>query len=140
MANLAPVIKLRQRAVETIRVELARLREAQDRLTARGQALQAQLQQEHQATGADARMAFALSGFALGVERERQRIAVEQDNLETAIGEMTDNLAQAFRELKAVEAVAEKRAEHQARARARRETEQLDEIALDRFRRDQPAG
>lgn len=137
MADLDPLIRLRRHTVEEKQKILAAfLREAEN-LTEKKVALETQMQREKELAIAQ-NSPEASADFGRYAENARKKIARFQDairKVELRIDTAQEEVRAVFAELKKVQIVQRTRQEEERREEARKESNALDEIAIDGFRR-----
>lgn len=137
MADLNPLIRVRRHTVEQKQKFLAELyRQAEELQNQKGTLLR-QMQEEREALERmnSVEMLAAFSAFA---EAVKQRVADIDDSIskiETRIEIAREDMREAFSELKKVEITQERREAEEFRALEKRQSELLDEIAIEGYRR-----
>lgn len=129
MKGLETLIKLKKRALDELRREVAALERQKQQLADLSAQLSRDLAKELELTSRQPGMSMFFSGFAKRVKARQEQIGAEMQALEKKIIERTREVTEAFAELKKFEIArdrAKKRAEKEAQ---RKETVRLDEIA-----------
>jgi len=137
MADLDPLIRVRRHAVDEKQKRLAELYGQAEALQAEKADALAQLEEEgKKLNGSDG--ADYLSYYSAFAERTRQRakeIDGELESLEQRISIAREDMRMAFADLKKVELTQEERDKEEQAALAKKESELLDEIAIENYRR-----
>lgn len=135
MANLKPLIRVRKHAIEQKQKYLAELyRQAEEQANEKRRLTDefAHERKTIQEMGAD--MLGFFGAYAKAVDIRMEEIDAAIARLESRIIVAQDDMRQAFADLRRIEIVQENRNKQEAQARAKRESQELDEIGLDRFR------
>lgn len=135
MSTLDKLIRYHRFLLDEKRRILRAMEEAEARLQAATEALEAEIRREQTVAGGSAEVGFAYGGYAAQAVRRRaglkQQLAVARADVEAA----REALAVAFEELKKYEITRDIRAEAARQEADRREQSFLDEIALTQHRR-----
>ena len=135
MKGLSALIRLHRWQLDEKRREVAELERFEDQLLGSARRLEDELAAEQQfAQKADVG-ALSYGGFALGVIERRKRIAASLADIRQKIDAKTDEVAEAFRELKRYEITQAERAKRERIAEERRTQTNLDEVSLMQHRR-----
>jgi flagellar protein FliJ len=137
MADLNPLIRVRKHSVEQKQKFLAELYRQADELVGHKQALQEQVAYEKKALE-NVNSVEMLSAFALFSEAVKNRVSDIDEGLkklEVRINIAREDMREAFAELKKIEITQERREAEEIAAIEKRQSELLDEVALDGFRR-----
>lgn len=139
MANLDPLIKLYKKTVDDKQQVLADLYREAERLENKKQAMLDEIAHESEAMqnmeGIDTQSFFG--PYVEGMRIKIDEIDAKRATLEKTIEVAREDVRAAFAELKKAEITAERRAEEEARIQAKKESDALDEMGLDAFRRQQ---
>ena len=137
MKGIATLIRLRKQRLDEMRVALAEIERKRDQLIAAARHLEEEFKAEQKTAAASLDASLTYSGYAAKVAEWRVALANETTKLGAEIERAGEAVVEAYRELKKYE-VNESRREARVRAESeRRERQNLDEIALDTFRRRQ---
>lgn len=137
MADLKGLIKLRRHGIDERQKALAQLLRQAETLEAKKQELRDTLEREKDiAENADTKDYAAFFGaYAEGVQKQIEKIDGELKKLEVRIQIAQDDIRNAFAELKKVEIVQKQREEKDRKKQDAKEAAELDEIAIEGFRR-----
>ncbi len=142
MADLDALIRVRRHTAQQKQKVLADLYRQAEAFAMRKKALEDQLAREREALNAvemiEAQVSFGL--YAEGVKKKIAAIEVEVKRLEVRIAMAQDDVRAAFAELKKIEIIHARRREEEKQARNKKESQTFDEVAIDRFRRDEEEG
>lgn len=134
MKAMQSLIRLHRWQADEKRRELAELEAMREDLLLRHSVLQAEIQAE-QAVAQQAVVQFSYATYARAAIGRRETLSRSIADVEQAIEAKQDELADAVRELKKFELVAARRAEREREDANRREQLDVDEVALNLFRR-----
>lgn len=129
------LIKLSRNAIDSARRNLNAVEEQITAIEADDARLLRDLAAEKAAAGTDPAMIGGYVGYAGRVAKRRAEIGEHLSLLRRARDRALDDLAEAFRTVKRYELAREARLARQAHEAAVRETDQLDEIGMNGFRR-----
>ena len=137
MADLKGLIKLRRHGIDERQKALAELLRQVEALEGKRAELEETIERERQiAEESDNLETAAYFGrYAEGVKRQIERIDAEIKKLDVRIQIAQDDIRTAFAELKKIEIVQKNRLDKEAKERAVKETAELDDIAIEGFRR-----
>jgi flagellar FliJ protein len=137
MADLNPLIRVRKHTVEQKQKFLAELYRQADELQNQKASLLRQMQEERQALDAinSIDMITAFSNFAEAVKNRIEDIDEAMAKLEVRIEVAREDMREAFAEFKKIEITQERREAEEIKALEKRQSELLDEIAIEGFRR-----
>jgi flagellar FliJ protein len=137
MADLAPLIRLRKYGVEEKQKILADLFREAEALEARKADFLAQVEKERciaeKVGDFDTHAAFTL--FANRARQAVDGINATLKRLDVRIAKAQDEMREAFGEMKKVEIIQRRRQEEERAAEDRRESQILDEVGIEGFRR-----
>lgn len=136
MADLDPLIRVRKHAVEQKQKFLAELYRQAEEMESQKTTLQETLKAERKKV--DEMGVEALGYFGAYSEAVRERISDIEESmikLNNRIEVARDDMARAFEDLKKIEITQDRRTEEERKAQDKKESDQLDEIALDGYRR-----
>ncbi len=139
MAELDPLIRLYQKRVDDKQRVLADLYRTVEELEGRKQAMLDEIESESKVVESENSI-DTQSFFGAYVEGMRKKIARVDDELhkmELLVNAAREEVREGFAELKKVELTAEARAEVEAKKLAKKDSDLMDEIGLDAFRRQQ---
>lgn len=142
MADLKGVIRLRRFQLDEKRQALAELQRLAVSLAEEQARLEQSIEAEKEAarTVPDPNAAFAFGAFVRSALERRKRIEHSRAQLEIQIEAATDEVRGAFNELKKFEQTEAQRRAKETQRRARIESNQLDEIGIEGFRRKAAEG
>ena len=135
--KLETLIRLRRQEINEKRRYLVELQEESDRLQQHSTRLRIALVSE-QVPAADPEAGYSYNAFVQATMGKEDILEIKMQALGVEIDEMTDELHEAFQELKRFEIVAERAVEKEKREADKQEQSMIDDIALDRFRADKP--
>ncbi len=134
MAGLESVIRLRRWTLDEKRKGLLALQAQEEAILRDLRGLDADMITEQRAARERPEFLFAYRGFADGLIQRRERLHEELEDVRTRLRTASQEVADAFEELKKVEQVEEGRVEAEAREQARTEQAHLDELGLNQHR------
>lgn len=137
MADLNPLIRARRHAVEQKQKFLAELYRQAEQLADQKETLQLQLAEEREELK-DTESAEMLQYFGIYSEAVKGRIREIEDSqkqLDARIEAAREDMREAFAELKKIEITQERREEEELTAFEKKESQLLDEMAIDNYRR-----
>lgn len=136
MADLKPLIRVRKHDIEQKQKTLAELYRQAEELKKQRDSIEIQLAIEQEKTkDMDAEMLNFFGPYAALAKTQIEAVDDNRDKLEQLIVMAQEDMRKAFAELKKVEIIAERRdAEGQAEL-DKKDADELDEIAIDGFRR-----
>ncbi len=138
MADLDPLIRVHKHAIDQKQKFLAELYRQAEELAAQKQTMLNQLEEEKEKVkDMDVAMLSYMGPYSEAVKARVAEIDEAAATLEARIEIARDDLREAFAELKKIEITQERRAAEELAAINKKESEMLDEIALDTFRRNQ---
>ncbi|WP_431860333.1 flagellar FliJ family protein [Azospirillum sp.] len=137
MSSLKTVIRLHKWQLDEKRRALAELQNLHDRLVAEMHRLQQEMLYEQQVARADPMAAFGYAAFAKAAMERGKRLQDSIAQVEQQIAVATEEMAEAFQELKRFELAEEERLKREREKIRRKEEAMLDETALVGFRRRQ---
>lgn len=140
MSNLGPLIRLAKFELDEKRRQLAELHAESDRLHRAVADLDAEVVRERDAAEQSPIAAAAFGPYLKRARAQREALLNGIAQLEARIAAMTDEVAEAFLELKRYELVQEARIQAARAERARKETAFLDEAGAVGHRRKQQGG
>lgn len=137
MSRLDSMIRLNRWQLDEKRRRLVELETMAEDTRRRIGALEREMHDEAQVSDADAGRSHPGSwqAYAQSVRERRENLEVTLATIEAQVGEMNEQIAAAFQELKKFELISEARAQRARETTARREQFALDEMALVAFRR-----
>ena len=138
MADLKPLIRVRKHDIEQKQKTLAELYRQAEELKKRRDTLEVQLAIEREKTSdMDAEMLKFFGPYSESVKTQIEGIDDDRDKLEQLITMAQEDMRAAFAELKKVEIIAERRAADELAELDKKDADELDEIAIDGFRRSE---
>jgi hypothetical protein len=137
MADLAGIIRLRRFQLDEKRQALAGWHRFADELRADRARLEQSIATEQQVAldSVDPNAAFSFGAFVRAALERRRRIDESLAKIEAQIDAATEEVRDAFADLKRFEQTQAQRQSRETLRRARIETAQLDEIGLEGYRR-----
>ncbi|HXR87939.1 MAG TPA: flagellar FliJ family protein [Stellaceae bacterium] len=135
MSSLDTLIKLHRWQLDEQRRKVAEFENLAGKLRAELQRLDGEEQFEQRVAGASHEASYAYSGYAKAVIDRRGKLTRSIDDTEQQIVEARAALADAYAEVKRYEIAAANRLLAKHRGIERLRQQELDEVALDRFRR-----
>ena len=137
MANLKSLIRLRKHNIDEKQKFLADLFRQAEEIDSKKNALAENLEKERQIAesedGADTRDYFGL--YAEGVKKQIERFNKDLAKLEVRIQIAQDEIREAFADLKRIEIVQKNREDEEAEEQKSKEEKELNDIAIEGFRR-----
>lgn len=135
--TLETLIRLHQLTLDERRRELKEVQDREDALQARLEGLDERLKREQKAAQDNPEYASAYSQFAHWARKERKRLEQAMIDLQPELDRARDRMAEAFAEKKRVEITRDNRNAEEDREQKNREQIELDEVGLQRHRRQQ---
>ena len=130
MKSMQTLMRVKQREIDTIKTEQAKLQEQRDELMAQAEKLEDDLKQELEAASAMPDMSHVFGQFSKHIRRKQDVLYQQARQLETKIEQLGEVIRVAFSEYKKYEIAYENWKKQQAEEAARRETKHLDEMAI----------
>jgi flagellar FliJ protein len=130
VSELDTLIRLHRWQLDEKRRALADLQALADRLEEEKARLEAEVAREQETARGSAEVAFSYAGFAQVAIERRRRLEESIAQIRRQIVSATDEVAQAFQELKRYELAQEGRDRLERQRRRRREGALLDEVAV----------
>lgn len=127
--GLPTLIRLQQRELDTLRKRMLILTHNRDSLLAQSEALLAQLQEEIRLAGEMAGLGGFFGDYSKHIKTQRENLHQEAAKLERKIAALSEEIANAFGELKKYEIAYEHQLLREKQKREREEQKQMDEIA-----------
>lgn len=137
MNSLKSIIRLHKWQLDEKRRALAELQNLADRLKNEAERLEQELRSEQETARHDIEASFGYAGFARAAIDRRRRIEESIAQVQQQIAVATDEMAEAYQDLKRYELAEEERLKREKEKIRRKEAEMLDETALVGFRRRQ---
>lgn len=139
MAELDPLIRLYKKRVDDKQRVLADLYRTVEELEGRKQAMLDEIESESKVVedlnSLDTQNFFG--AYVAGMRKKIARVDDELQKMELLVDAAREEVREGFAELKKVELTAEARADIEARKIAKKDSDLMDEIGLDAFRRQQ---
>jgi flagellar export protein FliJ len=135
MKGLATLIKLRRRSLDELRRKMVTLENQKRQLQEATARLREELQREMEMAGKRPEMANFFGGFAKRIKTRRDTIAAEITSLDKQMDKLTDEIADAYGEVKKFEIAEENAQKRTEEKEKRRDTVALDEMAAQQDRR-----
>ena len=137
MAGLESLIKLHKHELDEKRQALAKLYDIQDNLIKEQKAIENNFAKEKKAAGENNATAFIFVDYAERIKQKLEVNATKQRDIEEQIETAKDSMMETFSELKKYEKTQEMREQKKQDAIKKKEVKELDEIAIEGFRRKQ---
>ncbi len=132
--GLATLIRMQQRELDTLRKRMVILTQNRDALMEQSAQLQEDLEEEVRLAGELAGMSGFFGDYSEHIKSKREKLHKEAAKLEKKIAAMTEEIAQAFGELKKYEIALEHQLKEEKKQRELQEQKQMDEIAARKHR------
>ncbi|MBK4717349.1 flagellar FliJ family protein [Azospirillum sp. YIM DDC1] len=137
MSSLKTIIRLQKWKLDEKRRALAELQSLADRLQAEIERLKEEIAAERDTARGNVEYAFTYSNYIQAAMERGKRLTQSMGQVEAQIAVATDEMAEAFQELKRYELAEEERLKREKEKLKRKEANMLDETALVGFRRRQ---
>ncbi|GAA4255662.1 hypothetical protein GBZ26_19645 [Azospirillum formosense] len=137
MSSLKTIIRLQKWKLDEKRRALAELQNLADRLQAEIERLKEEIAAERDTARGNVEYAFTYSNYIQAAMDRGKRLTQSMGQVEAQIAVATDEMAEAFQELKRYELAEEERLKREKEKLKRKEANMLDETALVGFRRRQ---
>ncbi len=136
MADLNPLIRVRKHDIDQKQKKLAQLYRQAEKLKKNRDKLETQLAIEAEKTKdmSDEMLGF-FEPYAASVRAQIEKIDESREKLEERIKRAQEDIRDSFADLKKIEIIDERRAEEEQAALEKKQSDELDEIAIDGFRR-----
>ncbi|MFD1625440.1 flagellar export protein FliJ [Azospirillum griseum] len=135
--SLKTIIRLQKLQLDEKRRVLAELQNLGDRLRAEIERLKEEIAQEQATARENFAVSFTYANFAQAALERGRKLGESLAQVEVQISVATDQMAEAYQELKRYELAEEERIKREKHKLKRKEAEMLDETALIGFRRRQ---
>lgn len=135
MTALDQLIRLHRWRLDELRRHLSDVEALAAKLEEQHRRLDAEDKREQSLAGASPEAAYAYPAYARQLIERRRKLEQSQREAAEQIAKAQAALADAFQELKRYETAAASRARQQRRREETRQQQALDEIGIDRFRR-----
>jgi flagellar export protein FliJ len=135
MSELGTLIRLNKWKLDERRRALAELQALADRLEDERSRLEEEVQAEQAAARASGEVAFGYGAYARIVIERRKRLDQSIEQVARQVAAATEEMAEAFQELKRFELAQEGRDRRERDRQRRREGAMLDEVAVTGFAR-----
>jgi flagellar export protein FliJ len=129
------LIRLNERDVDDKRRRLAELDRLLDQIKLQAQNLETELVSEQARAAADPEAGMTYGAYAQAIIGRREKLAASIADLEQKVLEARDDLAESFRELKKFEIAEANFQRRRAADELRAEQVQMDDVAIEGFRR-----
>lgn len=137
MSSLKTIIRLQKWKLDEKRRALAELQNLADRLQAEIDRLKEEIAAERETARGNVEYSFTYSNYIQAAMERGKRLTQSMGQVEAQIAVATDEMAEAFQELKRYELAEEERLKREKEKLKRKEANMLDETALVGFRRRQ---
>ena len=137
MSSLKTIIRLQKWKLDEKRRALAELQNLADRLQAEIDRLKEEIAAERETARGNVEYSFTYSNYIQAAMERGKRLTQSMGQVEGQIAVATDEMAEAFQELKRYELAEEERLKREKEKLKRKEANMLDETALVGFRRRQ---
>lgn len=135
--SLKTIIRLQKLQLDEKRRVLAELQNLEDRLKAEIQRVKDEIAREQATAREDFSVSFTYANFAQAALERGRKLGESLAQVEAQISVATDQMAEAFQELKRFELAEEERLKREKEKQKRKDAIMLDETALVGFRRRQ---
>ena len=135
MAGLESLIKLHKHELDKKRQILAKLYDIQDVLLREQKKIEDEFAVEKQSVSENSDISFIFADYAEAVKMKLEINAAKQKEIETQIEKAKDSMMETFSDLKKYEKTQELREKKKQQARDKKEVQELDDIAIESFRR-----
>ncbi|MBP2228471.1 flagellar export protein FliJ [Azospirillum agricola] len=135
--SLKTIIRLQKLQLDEKRRVLAELQNLGDRLKAEIERLKEEIAREQATAREDFAVSFTYANFAQAALERGRRLGESLAQVEVQISVATDQMAEAYQELKRYELAEEERLKREKEKQKRKDANMLDETALIGFRRRQ---
>jgi len=135
MKSLKTLIRIHRRQLDDLRREMANFEAQRDRLIQGIQALQAELEREIQLAEEMVGLGNFFGNFAGRIRNRQEVLGQEVKKLDIEIIKLSQKIAAIFSEVKKYEIALENRIKAMKAEENRKETQMLDEVGLQQFRR-----
>ncbi len=137
MANLDSIIRLHKHELDEQQKQLAELNSLATKIEQDIQNLEKQKEKEIIAIQGDVLLTAALPSYLEKCKKQKDDLLLSLEFVEEKIDEMRNSIQEKFTELKKFELIDTKRKSEKEKALLKKENEELDEIALDNYRRNE---
>lgn len=137
MSSLKTIIRLHKWQLDEKRRALAELQNLADRLKAELERLKEEVANEQETARNNPDFAFNYANYAQAAMERGRRLTQSLGQVDVQIAVATDQMAEAFQELKRYELAEEERLKREKEKQKRKDANMLDETALVGFRRRQ---
>lgn len=134
------LIRLHKRELDELRRRLGSLQNQKDQLLQASQRLDADLADEQRRAESMPEMAAFMGQYAQRIRERKERIAAEVAKLDEQMRVLSEDIAVKFSELKKYEIVRENWEKREREMAEKKESAQLDEVALQQFIRQTEEG
>ncbi|MBX2833772.1 MAG: flagellar FliJ family protein [Micavibrio sp.] len=136
MADLTSLIRVRKHTVEQKQKIVADLYKKADDLKAERESILSNLETEREkANEMGVEMLSYMGNYTKAVDKRIKSIEIEEKKLEARIEVAREDMRHAFSEFKKIEITQERREAEERKEMDKKQSDQLDEIALEIFRR-----
>lgn len=129
MKGLDTLIKLHKRTLDEIRKQIVKVENEKAQLIALSKRLSEELAQEIKTAAKQPEMGMFFGGFSKRIKNRQESIAAETAKLDQQLATLADAARAAYGEVKKFEIAKASKERREAKARDRKETARLDEIA-----------
>lgn len=137
MANLDSLIRLHKHELDEQQKQLAELNSLATKIEQDIQNLEKQKEKETTAIQGDVFLSAALPNYLEKCKKQKDDLVLSLEFIEEKIDEMRNSIQEKFTELKKFELIDTKRKNEKEKTLLKKENEELDEIALDNYRRNE---
>lgn len=135
MKSLDTLIRLKQEHLDQKRLVLSRLENEISAIQGRIELLEAEVACETEAARGDAEAGYGFGTYLASARRRRSGLEARLAQVQEAVAEAAEEVADAFREMKRFELAQSFAAQRAAAEAARREQAHLDDVGLAGYRR-----
>jgi flagellar protein FliJ len=135
MKTLNTLIKLHRRKLDELRRRMGSLENQKTQLLQASASLQNELREEIEKASLQPEMGQFFGGFAKRIQQRQEDIAKEVGSLDEQIRALGEEIAEAYTDVKKYEIAEENAKLREKETQARKETNMLDELAAQQYRR-----
>lgn len=139
MKSLKTLIRIRKWELDEKRRALKIIQDKEAEIELKQAILEAELEAERTANIEEAAASFNFAAYANAAAKQQKNLTQKLKALEPKLAAAMEEIRTAFEELKKIEKTEENRKALEAEEQAKKEAEQMNEIALTQFRRREDA-
>lgn len=130
MKSMQTLMRVKQREIDMIKTEQAKLEEQREVLLTRIRVLEIELENELKAATDMPDMSHVFGQFSKHIRKQQEQLDMQARQLEQKINQLSEIIRVAFSEFKKYEIAYENWKKQEAQKAAARETKSLDEMAI----------